>query len=213
MDENDQRFSNVDLGSLLEDLFGYAKWLFGQKKCGGDDPVLPGTGKSSKDLVKDALTEFILKRPDWHPSSPETAQAELFFLVRKMVKNDFLDLIKDGRAYKRTEIIGAKKVGRGEDVRSQDEPSDEDELLLGLVEGLNDEEIVRRAYSAAEGAPELEEYLGAVLRDGYTKPSKVAAHLGINLREATRRRDRLKTRLTPLMRALGTGRLSKSHRT
>src|ERR1041385_3652195 len=200
MEENDPRFSHVDLGSLLEDLYNFAKGLFRQKKCSAEDAILPGTGKSPEDLVNNALTVFIIKKPNWRPSSPETAQAQMFFLVRKMVKNKFIDLVRSP-AYK-----GAIKGQAGEDSALADDFPDGDDESGVLLEELNDEEIIRRAYAAVEGEPDLEEYLDAVLRDGYTKRSKVAAHLEIDLRDATRRRDKLKTRLLPLKRALEAGR-------
>jgi hypothetical protein len=210
MDEHDPRFSNVDLGSLLEDLFDYAKSLFDPSKCGGDDPSLTGAGKSPKDLVHEALTEFIIKKTDWCPPA-ESAQAQLFYYVRTMIKNDFLDLVRDGRAHKRTDIIGATQRHRG-DGDSSDELPSEDVSFRNLTQDLNDDEIIRRAYKAVEGEPELAEYLDAVFRDGHTKRSKVASEIGIGIPEASRRRDRLKTRLTPLKRALEAGIAAKSHR-
>lgn len=211
MEEDDPRFAHVDLGSLLEDLSNYAKVLFNQRQCAGDEAMLPGTGKSPEDLAYNALTEFIIKNRDWCPSSPETAQTEMYFWVRKILKNDFLDLMR-GRAFKDTEILGARDGQVGQDSQVHTEPAGREDFLPDLAQVLNDEEIIRRAYAAVEGEPELEEYLDAVLRDNYTKRSKVAKHLEIDLLEATRRRDRLKTRLLPLMRALGLFKASKSHK-
>jgi hypothetical protein len=211
MEEDDPRFSHVNLGSLLEDLSNYARGLFGQRKCFGDEVMLPGTGKSPEDLAYSALTEFIVKKRDWHPSSPDTAQTEVYFFVRKILKNDFIDLVR-GRAFKDTEILNSREGEAGQDSQLTYEPVGGDESPLNLAEVLNDDEIIRRAYVAVEGEPELEEYLDAVLRDSYTKRSKVAKHLEIDLSEATRRRDRLKTRLLPLMRALGLFKASKSHK-
>jgi hypothetical protein len=209
MDEHDPRFTHVDLSSLLEDLFAYAKSLFDPSKFGGDDPILTGAGKSPKDLVHEALTEFIIKKTEWCPPA-ESAQAQLFYYVRRMIKNDFLDLVRDGRAHKRTDIIGATRLSGVGD--SSDEPATEDGSGASLTQGLNDDEIVRRAYKAVDKEPDLVEYLDAVFRDGYTKRSQVASEIGIDLPEATRRRDRLKTRLTPLKRALEASSASKSHR-
>jgi hypothetical protein len=211
MDEGDPRFANVDLGSLLEDLWHYARGLFKQEKCAAESSVLPGTGTSPEDLVYGALTEFIAKQPNWRPTTPENAYTHLYFFVRKMIRRDFLDLIKDGRAYKRTEIIGARKTRSGVDASPPDDLPDDHDLLAGLVGELNDEEVSRRAHAAVRGDFELEEYLNAVLTEDCTKCSQVAAHLGITLREAKRRRDRLKTRLTPLKRFIEAGRASKSH--
>lgn len=211
MDETDPRFSNVDFGSLLEDLFRFAKSLVDPKKYGGDDPILTGTGKSANDLVKDALTEFIVKARDWSPSSRERNQAEIFLYVRKMIRNDFLDLIKDGRAHKRTEIIDITQTQTSNYSGDGAPPMDGDESLTRMVDELDDSEIARRAYRAVQDEPELKEYLDAILRDGYIKRSQVAFDLGIDLRQATQRRDRLKTRLRPLMTALKAQR-TKSNR-
>ena len=209
MDETDPRFSNVDFGSLLEDLFRFARSLVDPKKYGGDDPILTGTGKSAKDLVKDALTEFIVKVRDWSPSSRERNQAELFLFVRKMIRNDFLDLIKDGRAHKRTEIIDIT-TAQTANYSGDGTPMNADESLTQIIDELDDSEVARRAYRAVHDEPELKEYLDAILRDGYIKRSQVAFDLGIDLRQATQRRDRLKTRLRPLMRALEAQK-TKSH--
>jgi hypothetical protein len=212
MDANNPRFSYVNWDPLLEDLLDYAKGLFRQEKCDGEESILPGTGKSAKDLVFDAATEFIVKQVEWRPSSPENATKELFYLLRTVIKHDFLDLVRDGRAYKRTEIIGAGNADRDGGSGPEDEPADEDGWLEGLIDKMSDEAVEQRAYAAVEGKPELKEYLDAVLCEGYTKRKKVADHLGINLQEAERRRGKLKTRLTPLKRALEAGRASKSHR-
>jgi hypothetical protein len=211
MNETDPRFSNVDFGSLLEDLFRFARSLVDPKKFGGDDPILTGTGKSANDLVKDALTEFIVKARDWSPSSRERNQAELFFFVRTMIRNDFLDLIKDGRAHKRTEIIDISLEQTTHYLDAGALPINADESLKRMVDELDDSEVVRRAYGAVHDQPELKEYLDAILRDGSIKRNQVASDLGIDLRQATQRRDRLKTRLRPLMRALEAQR-TKSHR-
>lgn len=211
MEEDDPRFSHVDLGSLLEDLSNYAKGLFTQRKCTGDEAMLPGTGTSPEDLACEALTVFVIKMRDWRPSSPDTAQTELYFLVRKILEHDFIDLVR-GRAFKDTEILRAGDGQAGLDGDLPYEHVSESVALPDLAEVLNDEEIIRRAYAAVEGKPDLEEYLDAVLRDHYTKRSKVAKHLALDLKEATRRRDRLKTRLLPLMRALGLVQASKSHK-
>ena len=212
MDANDPRFSDINWEPLLEGLVEYAKGLFRQEKCDGEESILPGTGKSAKELVFDAATEFIVKQLEWRSSSPENATKELFYLLRKVINHDFLDLVRDGRAYKRTEILGALNTDRDGNSASMDEAADEDEWLEGLIDEMSDEEVERRAYAAVEGHPELREYLDAVLREGYTKRKKVASHLGIDLREAESRRGKLKTRLTPLKRVLEARRMSKSHR-
>jgi|ERR1051325_732212 hypothetical protein len=208
MEKADPRFHNIDLGSLLEDLFRHANWLFGQKHCGADDSVMPGTGISSHDLVKAALTQFIVEKGEWRPTALPKAQAELFFFVRRMITNDFLDLLKKGRAFQRTLIIDDSNRGSGT-IETRQLPND-DSKCTNPNQDLEDDEISKRAYKAVEGEPDLRDYLDAVLRDSHTKRSTVAKEIGISLDEATRRRDRLKTRLTPLKRALE-ARASKSH--
>lgn len=212
MHANDPRFSNVNWNPLLEDLVDYAKGLFRQEKCDGEESILPGTGKSAKELVFDAATAFIAKQTEWHPSSPENASKELFYWLRTVVKHDFLDLVREGRAYKRTEILGARSADRDGESGPKHEYANEDEQLEGMVDEMSDQVVEHRAYAAVEDNPELKEYLDAVLRDGWTKRKKIAEHLGITLQEAEKRRGRLQTRLTPLKRALDAGRASKSHR-
>src|ERR1044072_1645409 len=146
MDETDLRFSNVDFGSLLEDLFRFAKSLVDPTKHGGDDQILTGTGKSAKYLVKDALTEVIVKDKDWSPSSRERNQAEIFYYVRTMIRNDYLDLIKDGRAHKRTEIIDITQRQTGNNSVDAVAPINADKSLTRIVDELDDSEVARRAY-------------------------------------------------------------------
>jgi len=87
----------------------------------------------------------------------------------------------------------------------------EDAVIDILIRDLTDAKIAERAYASVKGEPELLEYLRCVLEEGVTKRSGVAKALNISLAEATRRQERLQTRLTPLRRALEARRTRRSN--
>jgi hypothetical protein len=200
MQPSDSRFSGVDVGSLLEDLIGCAESMF-RKRFGDKNTVLPGSAKSAEGLVHEALTQFIIKEKDWRPRCADTQQAELFYFLRKAIWHDFLDLFKDGRAFKRTEALDEEN----------DKPASHDvDLLTALITACTDDDITKVAYQAVTDEPELEEYLDCILRDCITKRSEITQRLGITPQEARRRQERLRTRLLPWKRSLDFKRASKS---
>jgi hypothetical protein len=204
MESYDNRFEGIDLGKLLEDLCRFVTRRF-HREFRNQTTVLRGNAFSPQDLVHEALTKFIIKNVDWQPLHPENPQADMFRFVRRIVHNGFLDLVKDGRAYKRTQSSGDIEIEEGLEGFKEDSISDV------LIRDLTDAEIAERAYGFVKGEPELLEYLRCVLQEGITKRSRVAQALNISLAEATRRRDRLQTRLTPLKRALEARRARQSN--
>ena len=62
METTDPDFSEIQWSSLLKRLTSCAAKWFLQEGCSGDESVLPGTGKSAKELAFDAVTEFIKGR-------------------------------------------------------------------------------------------------------------------------------------------------------
>ena len=195
MESYDKRFEGIDLGKLLEDLCRFVTRRF-HREFRNQSTVLRGNAFSAQDLVHEALTKFIIKNVGWQAVHPENPQADMFRFVRRIVHNGFLDLVKDGRAYKRTQS--------SDDIEIEESPEgfEEDSISDVLIRDLTDAKIAKRAYESVKGEPELIEYLRCVLQEGITKRSRVAQALNISLAEATRRRERLQTRLTPLRRAL-----------
>src|SRR6266545_2333583 len=105
METNDLGFSEIQWGLLLKRLTSCAAKWFLQEGCSGDESVLPATGKSAKELAFDAVTEFIKGGITWMPKSDRNADLELYLVLRKVMRHDFLDLVKEGRPYKRTDVI------------------------------------------------------------------------------------------------------------
>ena len=204
MESYDKRFEGIDLGKLLEDLCRFVTRRF-HREFRNQSTVLRGNAFSAQDLVHEALTKLIIKNVSWLALHPENPQADMFRFVRRIVHNAFLDLVKDGRAYKRTQSA--------DDIEIEESPGgfEEDSISDVLIRDLTDAKITKRAYESVKGEPELIEYLRCVLQEGITKRSRVAQALNISLAEATRRRERLQTRLTPLRRALEARRAKRSN--
>src|SRR5260370_29837806 len=117
--------SCINWALLIKRLVVAATGWFADEKCFGEEAVLPATGKSAKELVFDAISEFIRGNIGWRPKSAATANDELFFLLKRVARNDFLDLIKAGRAYRRTDVLDAHPSEDGAD-RQERTPTIED---------------------------------------------------------------------------------------
>lgn len=212
MDTNDP-FSNIDWGPLLQRLVAFARNLFEKEGCHDATAVLPATGQSAEDLVYDAVLDFIVRHPTWQPSDPSQAPKELYLRIRMAAKNDFLDLVRDGRAYKRTEIVGVRAAAHGDGPMGGGDGADgADDPTAAIIEGLDGAQVAAKAFDLVRGDPPLVDYLDAVLVQGYTKRTDIAEYLGVPPDEVTRRRGRLKTRLAPLMRACEARRSSINRR-
>src|SRR5438067_6656061 len=105
MDPFETDFSNIQWDRLLKRLMACAAKWFLQEDCLGAESVLPATGKSAKDLAFDAVTAFIKGSIEWRPKSTESAELDLYHLLKKVMRNDFLDLVKERRAYKMTDVL------------------------------------------------------------------------------------------------------------
>jgi hypothetical protein len=204
MDLSDPLFSRVDLVLLVKRLTACAAKWFLQEGCSGEESVLPATGKSAKDLAFDTVTEFIKGRVKWQPTSEESADVELYRLLRKVMRNDFLDLVKEGREYKRTKVLEPSEGGEGawgeysSKATLANLPSDAEDGFYSLNAAM----VARRVLSLIKGDSELEDYVNAVLRSGCTKREDIAAYLGITVEEVTSRRKKLRIKLASWKRSL-----------
>ena len=88
-----------ETNGLGQRLFQLALQYFASEKCYGADAVLPGTGKSVEDLVVDTIVTLITEGY-WKPNSDIN---ELWPIARKIMRHDFLDLVKS-RGHKSLEI-------------------------------------------------------------------------------------------------------------
>ncbi len=203
MELSDPRFSSINWSLLLKRLISCAAKWFLQEGCSGHEAVLPATGKSAKELAFDTVAEFIKGDIEWQPKSDASAQLELFVLLRKVMRHDFLDLVKEGRAYKRTDVLDPsadEKEGWGEYSRERtlnDLPAGDEKFY-----SLNAALVARRVLPLVQGDRELEDYIDAVLRGGCLKREDIAAFLRISPQEVTNRQRRLRLKLSSWKRSV-----------
>lgn len=197
MDTNHTDFSLINWDSLIQQLTATAARWFAEEKCFGEEAVLPATGKSAVDLVRDAITTFIKGEIDWEPTSVETMNKELLALLRHVVRNDFLDLVKDRRAYKRTDVLDIYKDENATGDNKNRALTIED-LPAPISDGFHSLEaaiIKRRIFPLLENDRDLEEYVDAVLRKGASKREDIATLLNISPQEVTNRQRRIRLKL------------------
>lgn len=174
----------VNWESLLKRLTAVAFGWFGDRGCGNDESVLPGTGMSAKELAYSATLEFLKKESEYRPKSDD----ERFRLILTIMKRDFIDLVKKGREFQRTVILDATKDGDG---RS------EFENLPAPDDGFASAEAALVAYTLyplTDGEQELIDLIDAVTRCGCRKKEEIADLLSTSPEEVTRRQKKLKYR-------------------
>jgi hypothetical protein len=197
METNDPDFPEIQWGLLLKRLTSCAAKWFLQEGCSGDESVLPATGKSAKDLAFDAVTEFIKGGIAWTPNSDRDADFDLYLVLRKVMRHDFLDLVKEGRPYKRTDVIdpsSSENEASGERVNARvlkDLSSDTDNQFYSLNAAL----VARRIQPLVQGDQQLVDYVRAVLESGCLKREDIASFLKISAQDVTNLQRRLRKRL------------------
>lgn len=184
---NDNLFLHVDLKRLLKRLTACALRWFQEENLLYSDSVMPGVSESACSLAQNVITEALKDESvKWRPNDPD---ADPFPFLKQVMRRDFLDLVKKGRAYKRTVVMstyGGDDVDKAlDDFHSQDDGFEKAEAVL----------IACKLCKLADGEPELIEMIEAIVTCGYTKPEDIAGILSINLAEYTKRRRRLMTRL------------------
>jgi DNA-directed RNA polymerase specialized sigma24 family protein len=193
---DDSRFVNVNFDSLLSRLYAVAQGLFARQGLKGDASILPGTGKSAEDLVLDTVQAFVQgEKIKWRPEHPDEDPYPLLLIA---MKRDFLDLVRKGRAYKRTIVV---------DSVEEEENSKRTEQGADLEEGsgkAEDDETKVKIYSLLEGNKELEEYVEAILELGLKKPNDIAEILGITTGQVRSRQRKVRTKLAGWHRSVMT---------
>lgn len=204
MELNDPLFFRIEWGLLLKRLTACAAKWFLQEGCLGAEAVLPATGKSAKELAFDTVTEFIKGRVEWQPKSEESANLELYWLLRKVMRHDFLDLVKEGREYKRTEVLDPSSDEEGAWGEYNNKPALEnlpDDSGEGFY-SLNAALVARRVLPLVQDDQELVDYVNAVLRGGCLKREDIAAYLQTSPQEVTNRQRRLRVKLASWKRSM-----------
>ena len=196
---DDSRFANVDFDRLLSRLFAAAQGLFARQGLKGDASILSGTGKSAEDLVLDTVQEFIRgEKVEWRPKCPDEDPYPLLLTV---MRRDFLDLVKKGRAHKRTKVVDS--LEEEENIGSMEREVVDIEEIFSLAEG--DAATKERIYSLVAGHKELVEYVEAILELGLTKkPKELAEFLGITSDQLRLLQRKVRTRLAGWHRSVMT---------
>jgi hypothetical protein len=188
------------LPKLLERLtFWAAKWFLEESLLGHDN-VLPATGISPRDFAFDTVINFIEGGMTFRPKSPETYEKDLLNFLKKVMRNDFLDLIKS-HEYDRTDVIDAvKAVGDDQPglvLEDLPDPSSEDGFY-----SLEAAALYRKVFPLVKNDPELKEFVEAVLCFGCWKRDDIAKLLDVSLQEVTYRKNRLRLRLASWYRSV-----------
>jgi len=200
---DDSRFANIDFDALLSRLYAVAQGLFARQGLKGEASILPATGKSAEDLAVDVITDLIVgEKVEWRPKQPDE---DPFPLLVTVLKHDFLDLVRKGRAYKRTAVVAS--LQDEEDLGRIAPP----ELAVDIHDKAEDAATKERVYALVKGERELEEYVEAVFELGLTKPKDIAEFLGISSDQGRNRQRRLRTRLARWHRSVAISDRSKSH--
>jgi DNA-directed RNA polymerase specialized sigma24 family protein len=195
---DDSRFANVDFDSLLSRLLTAAQALFARQGLEGDASLLPGTGTSAEDLVLDTAQAFIKgEKVEWRPKNPDEDPYPLLLVI---MRHDFLDLVKKGRAYKRTKVVDSIEE-EGHRGSIEQEVVDAEELF-SKAEG--DVVTKEKIYSLVAGDKEIEEYVEAILELGLRKPKELAEFFGITTDQLRLRQRKARTKLAGWHRSVMT---------
>jgi hypothetical protein len=162
------------------------KW-FREEGLMNDESIMPGASESAIDLAQNVILEVLKDETvQWRPNNPND---DPYPFLKQVMRRDFLDLVKEGRAYKRAVIMstyGGDDTGKAlDDFHSKDEGFEKVDAAL-LAQAIS--------TKFAEGEPELIETIEAIVTCGYIKPEDICNVLGIDLAEYTGRRRKLMTR-------------------
>jgi DNA-directed RNA polymerase specialized sigma24 family protein len=168
------------------------RW-FAQEGLKSQDDILSATGKSPTDLAYDVVLEVLRdEKVQWRPQKPD--EDPYPFLV-KVMRNDFLDLVRPGRAYKRTQVM--------------DTQAEEDQPALDNYESSGDDlEKLHAALTAHDlhkmvgEEQDLKDMIDAILLLECRKREDIAHVLSTTPEEITRRQQRLRTKLASWRRTL-----------
>lgn len=170
----------IDWLYLYDRLLICASRLFKDKGCTNVDSMLPGTGMSARDLAASTIANLITSGR-WRQVSPG---GDLFPLAFRMMRNDFLDLIKK-EEYKRTVITDSiDGCHHRQDLENLPGSSDGLESAKAAV-------LVNSLERLLGHDKMLKAYLEAWLVKGLESRADIAFALGISEQEVTNVRRKL----------------------
>ncbi len=169
--------SRAELHALNEKLLVCAWRLFRGRGCSDVDSMLPGTGMSARDLAAGTFLNLLEKgmlRPD----------EDMFPLAYRMMKRDFLDLIKSA-GYKRTLIIDSINGDHsGQGIENIPSPSNGLEPAEAAI-------LVNSLQRLLGRDERLKAYLDVLLIKGLESRADQAEALGVSEQDVTTIRRRL----------------------
>lgn len=183
----------VDWNALRSKLTACALRWFRAEGCHEADSVLPGTASSAIDLACDVVAHVLAREDADRLTAPG---GDPFAFLLTAMRHDFLDLVKQGREYKRTIIFdeGGEQGGRYESVASSRQPDAFAHADAAV--------LVRKIHLLLGDDVELKEYVTAWLLNNLDKRADMAYHLGVSEQEVTNRKRRLIYKLKPYARTL-----------
>lgn len=185
-------WQQVDWHVLLSKLTACGLRWFRLENCHDADAVLPGTGISAVDLVYDAIVHVLNSEVG---SRLVATDGNPYPYILTVMRHDFLDLVKQGREYRRTVIADESEGCHAENLF-------EDALDRPDAYALSDAaSLVRKLHLILGSDIELKEYVTAWLMDGLDKRADIAYHLGVSEQEITTRKRRLIYKLKPYAQA------------
>ncbi len=171
----------------MKRLVGQALRWFKEEGLNTRDDILSATGMSAEDLAYNAVLEVLRDvKARWQPERPD--EDPYAFIVRVM-RNDFLDLVKPGRAYKRVLVVDTQANNEGQPALDNYETAQDgmDKAHTALV--AND------LYKVVGEDQELKDMIAAVLLLDRPKREDIASLLDITPEEVTNRQRRLRNKL------------------
>ena len=170
--------------SLIKRLTAVAFGWFYDRRCSDDESVLPGTGVSARDLAFNAILEFLKNEGQYNLKSDE----DRFRVIYTIMKRDFIDLVRKGRAHDRTLILDAAVDANG---RSEFEnlPDTRDDFASAEAAS-----VARSLYPLTDGDPQLKNLIDAVAMFNCCDRDEQADLLGVTPTEVTNMKKRLKYR-------------------
>jgi DNA-directed RNA polymerase specialized sigma24 family protein len=173
---------SIDWKSLFVKLTATATKWFVDENVDKEDPMINGV--APKDLAQTAVLELI---KTYHQIKHSKTEDDFYRLAYKIIRHDFLDLIKSSayRKNKRIEEINEEKPGQ------EISPVEDGNFLK-----IENKGAAKDYYSLAKGEHGLIEFIDAVLELDVYNREDVADLLGVTPQEVTKRQQKLRDRYT-----------------
>ena len=193
-------FDGLDPVELLERLTLYAYELFGCFPNPHFEPVVRGSGDGPEDLALATFTKFLDPNDDsikWKRAERPTLWSLLAFL-KKVLQNDFLDLMKSKR-YQTTVIRDGKAQDGKTDLSLDDFASNDETPEVQVIRKQQREILLGKFANEPDLGDVLEAQLEPEAYNAYTNKD-LASLLSTNVSDIENRKKRLSLRLRKLQK-------------